>query len=451
MLKTLIATALVATAAAAGVSATASAQSQRFPDVAADHYAFGAVEWAAEVGVTAGYGDGTFRPQVALTRAHALVFMERFYDEVLGAEASEGFTRADMMVLLKAINDGALRGGAAAGTASATASAQSQRFPDVAADHYAFEAVEWAAEVGVTAGYGDGTFRPQVALIKAHALVFMQRFYDEVLGAEASEGFTRADMMVLLKAINDGTDPQPAPTTTTTQPPGIWTPPRAGDVPTVHPDTPPTSWQRGDYEPGVRPFERLRTTGPDRAQVAEWIDWMGGDSASYTQWLIIAMKPALDYLGADPDCVIPQYYDRRITSEEVTPPNQPEPGHLRDLHGWHNCVTVIDPYITGIERPEDRENDIGLRLSDTAGVTLAQRCRAVLPEDIQLERYVGATKSYEPFQPGHAGCDEWAQWAESHYWFVNGGYPDCFRSARLAEEWMQHHHGQPRDFHRLIC
>jgi len=70
--------------------------------------------------------------------------------------------------------------------------------------HYAFEAVEWAAEVGVTAGYGDGSFKPERSLIKRHAVVFMERYYDDVLEADESEDFTRGDMMVLLKAINDG-------------------------------------------------------------------------------------------------------------------------------------------------------------------------------------------------------------------------------------------------------
>ena len=93
-----------------------------------------------------------------------------------------------------------------AGALTATAIAQSQRFPDVPPDHYAYEAVEWAAEVGVTLGYGDGTFKPEIPLIKRHAVVFMERYYDEILQAEESEDFTRGDMMVLLKAINDGID-----------------------------------------------------------------------------------------------------------------------------------------------------------------------------------------------------------------------------------------------------
>ena len=62
--------------------------------------------------------------------------------------------------------------------AAATAIAQSQRFPDVPPDHYAYEAVEWAAEVGVTLGYTDGTFKPEEALIKRHAVVFMERYYE---------------------------------------------------------------------------------------------------------------------------------------------------------------------------------------------------------------------------------------------------------------------------------
>ncbi|MXZ97746.1 MAG: S-layer homology domain-containing protein [Acidimicrobiaceae bacterium] len=86
-----------------------------------------------------------------------------------------------------------------------TAIAQSQRFPDVPPDHYAFEAIEWAAEAGVAAGYTDGTFKPQQPLSKRHAVVFMERYYDEILQADQSEDFTRGDMMVLLKAINDGT------------------------------------------------------------------------------------------------------------------------------------------------------------------------------------------------------------------------------------------------------
>ena len=91
------------------------------------------------------------------------------------------------------------------GVLTATAVAQSQRFPDVPPEHYAFEAVEWAAEVGVTTGYTDNTFKPDRPLTKAHAWLFLERYYNEVFQANESEDFTRGQMMVLLKAINDGT------------------------------------------------------------------------------------------------------------------------------------------------------------------------------------------------------------------------------------------------------
>ena len=95
-------------------------------------------------------------------------------------------------------------------TVGGAAAAQSvQRFPDVPPDHEAHEAVEWAAEAGVTTGYDDGTFRPEVPLSKRHAVVFVERYYDEILGAAESEDFTRADMMVLLKAIDDGSTTTP--------------------------------------------------------------------------------------------------------------------------------------------------------------------------------------------------------------------------------------------------
>ena len=86
--------------------------------------------------------------------------------------------------------------------AGSAVSAQSlQRFPDVPPDHEAHDAIEWAAEVGVTTGYTDGTFKPARPLSKRHAVVFMERYYDEILRADESADFTRADMMQVLYEI----------------------------------------------------------------------------------------------------------------------------------------------------------------------------------------------------------------------------------------------------------
>ncbi len=86
---------------ALSVAGTVAAQStQRFSDVPPEHPDFAAINWAAEVGVTAGYGDGTFRPSQPLSLRHATVFLNRYYEEILGADVSEDFTRADMMRVL---------------------------------------------------------------------------------------------------------------------------------------------------------------------------------------------------------------------------------------------------------------------------------------------------------------------------------------------------------------
>ena len=64
------------------VSAVAGAQiQQRFDDVPPDHYAYDAVEWAVEIGVTAGCGDGSnFCPNDKLSRAHMVTFLKRYHD-----------------------------------------------------------------------------------------------------------------------------------------------------------------------------------------------------------------------------------------------------------------------------------------------------------------------------------------------------------------------------------
>ena len=86
-------------------------------------------------------------------------------------------------------------------TAGTVIAQSTQRFPDVPPDHEAFEAIEWAVEVGVTLGYTDGTFKPERPLHKTHAVVFMERYYKEVLGADVSADFTRSDMMRVLYEI----------------------------------------------------------------------------------------------------------------------------------------------------------------------------------------------------------------------------------------------------------
>ena len=84
------------------------------------------------------------------------------------------------------------------GAASAAVAQRGERFSDVPADHPDRTAIEWAAEVGLTVGLGDGRFGPDEAMTRFQALTFMERFFE--LGL--ADGFSRGDMMTLLHAIN---------------------------------------------------------------------------------------------------------------------------------------------------------------------------------------------------------------------------------------------------------
>ena len=84
------------------------------------------------------------------------------------------------------------------GAASVAVGQFEQRFSDVPVDDPNRTAIEWAADAGLTIGYGDGTFGPDDPMNQFEALLFMERFFD--LGL--AEGFTRGDMMGLMHAIN---------------------------------------------------------------------------------------------------------------------------------------------------------------------------------------------------------------------------------------------------------
>ena len=67
-----------------------------------DDHPVDAIEWAADQGITLGCDDAKFCPDQPLKRKHARVFIERFYDQVLGAGGDDqftnhDFTRTDMM------------------------------------------------------------------------------------------------------------------------------------------------------------------------------------------------------------------------------------------------------------------------------------------------------------------------------------------------------------------
>lgn len=235
---------------------------------------------------------------------------------------------------------------------------------------------------------------------------------------------------------------EPEPGTTASEPDVVWIPPVAGMVPQVHPDTPLSEWQRGDgsVDPNGIAYDKPRAT----AQVVAWVNWACEQTAIRCELLLHEMKQALDYLGANPRCVLNMYTER--VNYHVRQGQGADWSYSTDTFGWHMCATVIDPVVAEI--PDGpRDNDEGLRLSDTSGITLAERCRRVLPGDIELE-----TRGNEVIRPESFGsdCDAWARWIERDDSPFRS-FPACNASLHLAEEWMEHHHNQHERYFRPHC
>ena len=186
------------------------------------------------------------------------------------------------------------------------------------------------------------------------------------------------------------------------------------------------------------------TRSPDETprQTVHVIDWTTWCTSSWhpmsCEHLLYNMKRALDYLGAHPWCVLQEYIDQMVAYDVLwSQGHESPPLDFRNRHGWHLCPTVIDPGI-----PEDP----WVRLSQT-GITLAEQCRLVLPADVELES--GPNRFSETPERFGSDCDAWAAWveqrAQSQHWRV------CDRSARLAEEWMEHHYDTPEWSYPVHC
>lgn len=83
------------------------------------------------------------------------------------------------------------------------------RFTDVTGAH-PVDAIEWAVDEGITTGCADDKFCPDQPLKRSDAIVFLERFYDRVLGANREDQFANphfaiADMMTLLHEMGEGT------------------------------------------------------------------------------------------------------------------------------------------------------------------------------------------------------------------------------------------------------
>ncbi|MFL5733680.1 MAG: S-layer homology domain-containing protein [Chloroflexia bacterium] len=110
----------------------------RYNDVPASHPAFNAIEYLSAQGIVSGYGDGTFRPDVAVTRAQLV--------KTLGLAMHWGLI-----------------------------SPQEGRFSDVPPDSWMYPYVETAAARQIMDGFPDGTFHPNIGASRAAAIYSLAR------------------------------------------------------------------------------------------------------------------------------------------------------------------------------------------------------------------------------------------------------------------------------------
>ena len=106
-----------------------------FSDVPASHKNSGYIQSAVEAGVIKGYNDGTFKPNNKVTRGQMAAFLGRAFD----------------------------------------LPASSTTFKDVKSTDTGAEFVGRLAAAKITTGYGDGTFKPNANLTRAHISVFIAR------------------------------------------------------------------------------------------------------------------------------------------------------------------------------------------------------------------------------------------------------------------------------------
>ena len=97
-----------------------------------------AILWAAENGITTGYNDGTFMPHAQVKRAEFVTFLWRYYGQPSPSNLDNPFV-------------------------------------DVSPSSVFYKAILWAAEEGITQGYGNNDFQPNRICSRWQVVTFLHR------------------------------------------------------------------------------------------------------------------------------------------------------------------------------------------------------------------------------------------------------------------------------------
>ena len=169
-----------------------------FADVSREHFAYDAVKWAQEKGITGGIGDNRFGTNLPCTRGQIVTFLWRAAGSPEPKNA-DGFSDVSESSYYAKAVAWAVENGITAGTGdgkfspedictraqsvtflfrAAKASADgTPDFRDVAGDAYYAEAVKWAADNGITNGIGNGLFGPDNTCTRAQIVTFLWKLY----------------------------------------------------------------------------------------------------------------------------------------------------------------------------------------------------------------------------------------------------------------------------------
>ena len=119
------------------------AKTCKFSDVKKTDYFFKAVIWGNENHIVEGYKDGTFGPQIVCARKHAVTFLWRL-------------------------------------AGSPTPKSKTCKFKDVKTTDYFYQAVIWASEKGIVAGYEDNTFKPGGECLRRQMVTFLYKYNTKI-------------------------------------------------------------------------------------------------------------------------------------------------------------------------------------------------------------------------------------------------------------------------------
>jgi len=130
---------------------SAASVQQRYGDVADDHWAHEEIAAATEAGLFTGTAASQFSPEDRITRAQMAVIADRWVT-----------SRCEQAI---------------ASYSGCSAEQPALAFSDLAGEHWAFDSIVSLQKFGIVNGYADGTFRPDASLTRAEAVVVLNALF----------------------------------------------------------------------------------------------------------------------------------------------------------------------------------------------------------------------------------------------------------------------------------